>query len=442
MPKILLVDHSGRGHAFADLFVRTNPEAQVYYAPGCPAITTERIISLPHLTLADPEPMAAWARDEQIDIVFVANAMALAQGFVDVFRRYGLRVVGPDQQASRLESSKVYTKQLCVKYNIPVADFVSFDQPEAARDYVQQLDQPVVIKADGLCGGNGTFVCDSAEAAFTAIDKLMVQRVFGAAGDQVVIEQKLLGTELLFFVLVDGKGFKMLPMAVDYPRSDDGNTGVMCGGMGAFSPHPHETEALTQQFTAEILQPVLRCIQGENLNFTGVIYIGCMLVGSRMYLLEINARMGEPEAEVVLPRIHSDFVAVCEAILHQRLDQHPPLIVDDLYYCDVVAVQGRTRQMSNGRSKGWYQGWPYGRHGKHYPITGLEQIDPAQCKIFIGQAALHPTKGLVTDGGRCLHVVGFGATHQAAVDHAYANIDKIHFDGIRYRSDIGSVLPW
>lgn len=441
MKKILLVDHSGRGHAFADLFVRTNPEVMVYYAPGCAAITTERVVSLPHLKLSDPTSMAAFARDEKLDFVFVANAAALADGFVDVFRSYDCPVIGPDRQASRLEASKTYTKQLCAKYNIPVADFACFDQVEAAKEYVKRLASPLVVKADGLCGGNGSFVCDSVEEALVAIDKLMVQRVFGAAGDRIVIEKKLSGTELLFFTLVDGKHFKMLPMAVDYPKSDDGNTGIMCGGMGAFSPHPLETDALTEQFVEQILNPVLHCIQSEGLRFTGIIYIGCMLVGSQLYLLEINARMGEPEAEAVLPRIQSDFITICESILHQTLDRQPSLVLDELYYCDVVATQGPTRQISNGKNKGWYQGWPYGRHGKYYRISGLDQIDPSQCKVFIGQSSVHPEKGLVTDGGRCIHVVGFGRTRQEAVDHAYANIQKVHFNGIRYRTDIGKVMP-
>ncbi len=442
MKHVLLVDHSGRGHAFADLFVRTNPDVTVYYAPGCTAITTERVISLPHLKLSDPEGMAAFARDEQVDYVFVANAAALASGFVDVFQRYGVPVIGPDQRASSLESSKIFTKELCAKYTIPVADFAWFDRADAASEYVQSLNAPVVIKADGLCGGNGSFICDTTEEALTAIDKLMVKRVFDEAGDRIVIEKKLVGTELLFFTLVDGKGFKTLPMAVDYPRSDDGNTGVMCGGMGAFSPHPLETPEITTQFIDQILNPVLRCIRGEALRYSGILYIGCMLVDSQMYLLEINVRMGEPEAEAVLPRIQSDFVAICEAILDQTLDQQPPLQLDDLYYCDVVATQGATKQISNGRNKGWYQGWPYGRHGKHYPITGLDEVDPTQCKVFIGQASVHPEKGLVTDGGRCIHVVGFGRTHQEAIDHAYANMQKIHFNGIRYRTDIGTIMPW
>lgn len=441
--KVLLIDHSGRGHAFADLFTRTNPAVHVYYAPGCPAIDAreERITSLPHLRLDDPTPMVKFAVDEAIDLVFVANTSALAAGFVDAFREQGLPVIGPNRRASRLEASKVDTKALCVQYGIPVAEHASFDDVDEARAYAL-ANLPVVIKADGLCAGNGSFVCRTAEAVAGALDRVMVQREFGDAGDRVVVEHELDGIELLFFAVTDGEDHVMLPMATDYPWSDDGNVGVLCGGMGSCSPHPYDTPALREQFEEQVLRPVLRCIQGEGLHYTGVIYLGCMLVGDQLYLLEINVRMGEPEAETVLPRIRSDFYSLCQATLRRELGSQPPLELDDQYYCDVVATQGRTRQISNGKNKGWYKGWPYGRHGRGYAISGLEDVDPGTCHVYLGQASVHPEKGLVSDGARCVHIVGYGATHEEAVANAYANIQRVRFDGIRYRTDIGTLMPW
>lgn len=442
MTQVLLVDHSGRGHAFADLFVRTNPDVTVHYAPGCPAITHERIVSVPHLKLSDPKPMAEYAVSAGIDFVFVSNAAALAEGFVDVFRDADVPVIGPDSQTSRLESSKVFTKELCAKYDIPVARFASFDDAERAREYVFERGVPVVVKADGLCGGNGSFVCETTEEAVAAIEQLMVERAFDAAGDRVVVEDKLIGQELLFFALVDGRGHTLLPMAVDYPRSDDGNRGVMSGGVGSFSPHPADNPSTQEMFETQVLRPVLAACRAEGLDMNGVIYIGCMLVGDQLHLLEINVRMGEPEAEVVLPRIDTDFVKVCQAILARKLDELSPLKVRDTFYCNVVATQGPTRQISNGKSKGWYRGWPYGRHGKNYAITGIDRVDERHCRVFIGQASINPEKGLVTDGGRCLHVVGWGDTLDEAVSRAYQGIELIDFNGIRYRTDIGRVLPW
>lgn len=441
MTKVLLVDRSGRGHAIADLLSRTNKDTTVYYAPGCAAIETERVISLPQLTLSDPLRMVEFAKQASIDFAMVSNVVALASGVVDVFRANHIPVIGPDRQASRLESSKIYGKQLCVKYGLPVATSSYFDDPDAAKSYVRSVPYQVVVKADGLCGGNGSFVCDSVEDAVQAIDKLMVSRVFEEAGDRVVIEERLFGKELSFFALLDGRDFKILPMALDYPKSDDGNMGITCGGMGALSPHPLEDADLIRKAETQILQPLMECIRQEGLKYNGVLYAGCMLVGDKLFVLEINVRMGDPEAEVVLPRIESDFVAICKSILERSLD-HRPLSLNDLYYCDVVATQGKTRQIVKGKNKGWYTGWPFGRYGKYYQIEGLDRLDPAQCRLFIGEASLHPEKGLVSDGGRVIHVVGFGTTHQDAVENAYSNIKHIQFKGIRYRSDIGIVLPW
>ncbi|HEX2094996.1 MAG TPA: phosphoribosylamine--glycine ligase [Longimicrobiaceae bacterium] len=428
--RVLLVDRSGRGHAYAELFSRTRPDATVFYAPGCSAITTERVVSVPHLSLSDPLPLVEFARREEVDFVFVANAVALTGGFVDVFREHGIPVIGPDRAASRLEASKSYTKDLCRHYGVRVAEYAWFDDPEEARGYVRAVPYAVVVKAEGLCGGNGSFVCDTAEDAVRAIDTLMVER-------------RLHGREISFFTLLDGRGGHLhLPLALDYPKSDDANRGVTCGGMGAISPHPLEDARLLEEYEDRILAPLKECIRGEGLRYTGVVYVGSMLTDEGPYLLEVNVRLGDPEAEAVLPRVESDFFGVCRAVLDGTLADHPSLRVSDLYTCVVTLAQGRTRHLSRGRNKGWYVGWPYGRYGKGYPITGIERVDPARCRVFLGEAEVHPEKGLVSDGGRVVHVVGLGATRREAVENAYANVGHVHFEGMRYRSDIGRVLPW
>jgi phosphoribosylamine--glycine ligase len=433
MRNVLLVDHSGRGHAFADLFVRTNPDVTVHYAPGCGAIDEDRIVPVPGLTLADAAPMVAYAKEIEPDLVFVANANALADGFVDAFTASGLRTVGPDRVAARLESSKIFTKRLCARHRIPSAPFRWFDDPERAAGHVRAVGAPIVVKADGLCGGNGAFVCETVDEALAAIDRLMVAREFGASGDRIVVEEKLVGTELLYFALVSGNDHLMLPMAADYQRSDDGNRGVLSGGMGSFGPHPADTPEGTERFERQILRPLLRAIRSEGIRYRGVIYVGCMLVGDRLHLLEINVRMGEPEAEVILPRIATDFTKVCAAAVDGELGRLPPLEVSDEHLVNVVATQGPTEG---------YPGWPYGAHGKHYPITGVADADSGHCRVFLGQASTLPDQGLVTDGGRCLHVVGRGSSRQEAARHAYEGMAKIHFEGIRYRTDIGIVMPW
>jgi phosphoribosylamine--glycine ligase len=441
LSRVLLVDRSGRGHAYADLLVRTNPEVSVLYAPGCAAIAHPRITSLPELTLDDPRPHVELAVQERVDFALVGNTLALAAGFVDAFRSRQIPVIGPDKAACRLETSKIYCKLLCQKYGIPVADFAWFTDAADARAHVERVGAPVVVKADGLCGGNGSFVCDSVEEAIRAIDLMMDQKSCGAAGDRVVIEQKLEGRELSIFAFVDGRDFTLLPMALDYPKSDDGNRGITCGGVGAVSPHPLEADRDLRREQEQLMRAVMRCIDSEGLNYTGVIYLGCMLTEAGLVVLEINVRLGDPEAEVVLPRITSDFMRTCQAVFdgdlgRQRID------LDNLTYCDVVATQGPTPRIVEGRVDGEYPGWPYGKFGRHYPISGLDQVDVTRSRIFMGEALQHRDLGLVSDGGRVLHVVGFGADVAQAAQQAYANIAKITFKGIRYRPDLGTVWPW
>lgn len=441
MTAVLLVDRSGRGHALAELFSRTNPDVVVYYAPGCAAIPTERVISLSELSLSDSAALLCAAREKRVDLVFVANAVALADGLVDAFRKEGFSVIGPNRAASKLESSKVYGKQFCSRHNIPVAEYRHFDNPREAIDYVERIGYQVVVKADGLCGGNGSFVCDDEADAVAAINTLMVERKFDDAGSRVVIEKRLFGRELSFFALLDGEGYLLLPMALDYKKSDDGNKGITCGGMGACSPHPLETEEIQQRIKLQLLDPLIKALKQEEIEYTGVIYLGCMLVDEQFHLLEINVRLGEPEAEVVLSRIQSDFLSICDSVTTRTVSQQS-LALDDFHYCDVVLAQGRTKQISNGKNKGWYAGWPYGRYGKYYPISGVDNFENPQCKLFLGEAYLHPQKGLVSDGGRVIHVVGKSKQPAEAVDNAYENVKRIHFTGMRYRNDIGKVLPW
>lgn len=435
--KILLIDHSGRGHSIADLFVRTNKEVMVYYVSGSEYIQHDRIVFIPNLSMDNIDGLVNLVQKEDIDFVFVANTAALAKGYVDRFNSENIQVIGPTKKASRLEYSKVFAKELCTKYNIPVAKFEVYNNAIDAKKYISEIPYNVVVKADGLCGGNGSYVCNSRDEAYTAIDKIMVDKIHGDAGNNIVIEEKLDGIELSFFILFDGKDFKILPMALDYKRSDDGNVGVNGGGMGSFSPHPLEGEEINEILNKEILHPLKKCIEEEKLDYTGIIYVGAMFNKDGLFVLEFNIRFGDPEAEVVLPRIENDFVEVCQAILDKRLSEID-LNINSNYFCNVVATQGRTKQISKGKNKGWYKGWPYGRYGKGYKITGMEDINSEECKVFIGESIMKNSE-LVSDGGRVIHIVGFGKSKHIAQQNAYKNIELIKFDGVRYRKDIGHI---
>ena len=436
--KVMVIDRSGRGHALSDLFVRTNPSTEVLYVPGCAGIKDDRITSCPDVPLTDVAGIIALAKKQDISFAFVANTAALAEGYVDALGDAGIKVIGPDKQASKLETSKSYAKELCTKYGIPVAEYEIFKDPDEAKQYVQSVGHNVVVKADGLCGGNGSYVCSSPEEAAIAIDKIMVEKVHGDVGENIVIEKRLPGIELSFFALYDGNTFVSLPMALDYKRAEDGNMGVNGGGMGSFSPHPLEGPALDAKVRNEILEPLKNCIKQEGLNYNGIIYVGAMLSEGKLSVLEFNIRLGDPEAEVILPRIKSDFTAVCEALMDGNLDT-VALEVSDDYCCNVVATQGRTRQISDGKNKGWYKGWPFGRYGRGYEISGIESVDENLCRIFIGEADVHPEKGLVSDGGRVIHVVGMADTKDKAIAAAYDNIDRVQFNGARHRNDIGVI---
>ncbi|MGW4800280.1 phosphoribosylamine--glycine ligase [Nonomuraea sp. NPDC004297] len=435
MRSVLIVDYAGRGHAFADLFVRTDPDITVHYAPGCAAIEHDRIVSVPWLDLYDPDPapMVRYALDAGVDLVLVAHPRPLANGYVDAFRAAGLPTIGPDRSAARLESSKVFTKDLCSRHGIATAAYRWFDEPGAAVEHIRATGAPLVVKCDYSCQGNGVFVCDDVDEAVEAVERLMVTRDFGPGGARVVVEEKLVGEEQLFFVLVSGEQYVMLPMAVDYPRSEDGNAGPMCGGMGAFCPHPGETAEVVGRFEEQMLRPLLAAATAEGIDYTGVLYADCMLVGDRLYLIEINARMGDPEAEVVFPRITSNFTEVCRAVLERRLDELPPLELSAEHFVDVSATQG---------PDGVHPGWPYGEVGRGHPVTGVRDLDPDRCQVFLGSVRLTEEDELVSDGGKVVHVVGRGDTLEQAIDHAYEGISKISFTGIRYRTDIGKVLPW
>ncbi|WP_410657544.1 phosphoribosylamine--glycine ligase [Amycolatopsis sp. lyj-112] len=437
MRNVLIIDYTGRGHAFADLFVRTDPDVTAHLVPGCGAISEDRIISAPWLDMYDPGPVVEYAQQIDADLAMVAHPRPLTEGFIDALRAGGIPTIGPDRSATRLESSKKFTKELCFKYGIPTAGYRYFEDPEAAIEYVRSVDAPHVVKGNESCQGNGVFICETEAEAIDAITRLMVTRDFGPGGDTIIIEEKLVGRELLYFALVGGEHHLMLPMAVDYPLSDDGNHGVMCGGMGAFSPSPDDTPEEIERFERQMMRPLLAAINAEGLDYTGVIYVGCMLVGDQLYLIEINARMGDPEAEVVFPRITTNFTEVCTAILDGKLGLQPPLTITDECFVNVVASQGPTREP--GKS---YPGWPYGEYGRNYPITGLDAVDQDRCRVFYGSARTKPDGRLVTDGGKCVNLVGRGATIEDAAVNAYLAIAEVNFQGIRYRNDIAKAMPW
>jgi phosphoribosylamine--glycine ligase len=345
-----------------------------------------------------------------------------------------LAIVGPNQQASRLESSKCDTKVMLRELGIPIPEFEVFSDPEKARDYVRQVGYPVVVKADGLAAGKGSLVCNGIPDAEAAIRAIMEERIFGDAGARVDIEKRLYGRELSFFGFTDGYSIVPMEAVQDYKRARDNDEGKNTGGMGAYSPHPWLDQALVQTIMSQVAEPLIHGVREKyGMLYRGILYLGLMLTeeGAKTIpqVLEINIRLGDPEAEVILPRLDTDLVDVCEAVLTGRM-KDVRLSWDEHFRLCLIAVSGRTKG-----KKGWYKGYP-DRYKIGVPITGVDRIDPA-CLAFHSGTERDGAGQLLTTGGRVLCIVSKGRDLAEARANAFGEMEKVSFEGMTYRKDIG-----
>ena len=428
--KVLVIGSGGRDHAIAWKFAQSKRVKQLFVAHGNAGISQVATC----VNARAIEEMADFAAREGIDLTFVGPEKPLSAGIVDLFERRGLPIIGPNQQASRLEASKCDTKIMLKELGIPVPEFAVFDDPDKARNYVRQVSYPVVVKADGLAAGKGSLVCDQVQDAEQAIHAIMEERIFGDSGARVDIEKRLYGRELSFFCFTDG--YSIIPMvaAQDYKRAQDQDQGKNTGGMGAYSPHPWLDEFLVEKIMTRVAEPLIHGLREKyGIVYRGILYAGLMLVGEESeitpYVLEINIRLGDPEAQVILPRMETDLVDVCEAILTGQLGKME-LRWDPDYRLCLIAVSGPTKG-----KKGWYKGYP-DRYKIEVPIQGLDQID-SRCLTFHSGTGRNEKSQWITTGGRVLGIVSIGQTLAEAKELAYGEMKKIHFEGIYYRGDIG-----
>ncbi len=427
---ILVVDATGRGHAICDLFARTHPGATVFYA-GSNAIERDRIVPVEAISLTDPWTALGFLLENSVEFTFVSNIDALSIGYVDVLRAHGHRVIGPTAAAAQLEASKERGKRFCTDHGIPTAPYRAFIDPRAAKAYLRSLPYACVVKTDGLCkDGDGAVVCDTNAQAEAAVDGFAAQ--FGPAF-RVVIEQRLYGTEISVFALLDGNGgYLPFPTALDFKRACDDDRGTNCDGMGSIAPHPAETPALRDEIRAVLLEPLVRGLRRDRLDYSGFVYVGAMMTAQGLRVIEINARFGDSEAEAVLPGVRSDFVRLCRVVLAGSLGGET-LETDGCVRCSVALTQGSLAPSDPAAQPGW----PFGAFATGQRIDGLGAPDTADATVFyanVRRAAGVP----VTCGGRVLHVVGRGTSLEQARDNAYGRIGRIGFDGMRYRSDIGA----
>jgi phosphoribosylamine--glycine ligase len=462
--KVLVVDAGGRGNAIAHAFARSPLVEKVFVAPGnagSEMLDKCRLAAKDGRALKAIADLLAFAKRE-VDLTFVGPEGYLSDGIVDAFVADGQRVVGPRREAAILEGSKCYTKDLLKKLGVPVPPCSNFAGPAEAKEYARQYcaDHPgkdLVVKADGLAAGKGSVVCSSLDEALSTVDRIMVDpRLFGDAGRRIEIEERLEGRELMFFALSDGRSVLPLESAQDYKQAFSpeetvamrlfnklsGNPNLEnnpnTGGMGGFSPHPWLDEELREKIMKRIALPTIRGLpEAASLEYSGVIYFGLMITEDRdPYVLEINVRLGDPEAEVILPRLETDMYQLSEAILDRKLGSFE-LQWSTEHCLGVCAVSGRAiRPLSSGSEE--RPGYP-GEHYTNMPISGLDKVDPEVLVYHNGTAfgTGEEKRRLYTTGGRVLTLVARGESLAAAREKAYQNMKRIRFNGIRYRRDIG-----
>lgn len=415
--KILVIGGGGREHALIWKLRASDAKHQLYCAPGNAGIAG--LARCVDIAAGDIPALLDFARGEGIELTIVGPEEPLTKGIVDAFQEAGLRIFGPGKQAAMLEGSKVFSKDFLKKYQIPTARYRAFSEVEAAKRYLDFMTLPCVIKADGLAAGKGVIIAQTRAEAEQAIELMMCDRAFGAAGEQLVIEECLRGEELSFLAFTDGKTVLPLPSAQDHKAAHDGDQGPNTGGMGAYSPAPVLTPELEQKVMDEIMLPAVRGMATEGRPYCGILYAGLMVSEGQVNVLEFNCRFGDPECQPLLMRLKTDLVELCNHCIDGTLDQVQLSVDPRPAVCVVMASEG----------------YP-GRYEKGRVISGLDKA-AAMDRVEIFHAGTRNEHGrIITDGGRVLGVTAIGETIQAAVQQAYAAAAEIKWEGGWYRRDI------
>ncbi|HOW59743.1 MAG TPA: phosphoribosylamine--glycine ligase [Candidatus Omnitrophota bacterium] len=417
--KVLLIGSGGREHALAWKISQSPLLTKLYAAPGNAGISQHaECISI---AADDIEGLLKFAAREKIDLTVVGPEVPLVAGIWDQFHEIGLKVFGPTRDTAFIEGSKAFSKDLMTKYGIPTAAYEVFTSPKEAKHYVIEADMPIVIKADGLAAGKGVVICDNAKDAVATITQIMEEKIFGEAGSKVVIEKKLEGEELSVLVLTDGKKIIPLASARDHKRAYDHDRGPNTGGMGAFSPSFKIPEQQIGDMIDTTVRPMVDGLAQDRMFYRGVLYAGLMMTKEGPFVLEYNCRFGDPETEVILPRMKSDLLPVMMQIAQGKLT------TETLDWHDKSCI---TIVMASGGYPGSYQ--------KGFPIHGLESVKSTEdVFVFHAGTASNEQKQIVTAGGRVLAITALGENLKAAHDRAYQAISNIHFEGGFCRRDIG-----
>ena len=416
--KILVVGGGGREHAIVKKLAQSKKNPKIYVAPGNAG--TEDIATNVAISVMDFDKLADFAKKEKIDLTVVGMDDPLVGGIVDRFEAEGLRVFGPRKNAAILEGSKVFSKDLMKKYGIPTAAYENFNDPQKAIKYLETANYPIVLKADGLALGKGVLICKTFEEAKSGIEELMIDKSFGDAGNTIVIEEFLQGREVSVLSFVDGTHYALMTSAQDHKRAKDGDEGLNTGGMGTFSPSPFYTEEVDRYCKEHIYQKTVDAMRAEGREFKGIIFYGLMLTKSGVKVLEYNARFGDPETQVVLPRMENDIIDVFEACIDGCLDKIDLKFEDNAAVCVVLASDGYPLKYEKGKK-----------------ITGLENFE-GKTDIFAFHAGTKKVNGdVLTNGGRVLGITATAPTLKEARDKAYEATKLVDFENKYMRNDIG-----
>ena len=415
--QVLIIGGGGREHALAWKVSQSPKVKKIFCAPGN-AGTAKLGENIP-ITAENFDLLLKFALEQKVDLTVVGPEQPLVLGIVDRFCENGLRVFGPEASAAKIEASKAFSKNLMLKHNIPTANYRVFDSAFEAKKYIQGKG-PLVVKADGLAAGKGVILCKKENQAEQAITDIMEEKTFGNAGRQVVIEEFLEGQEISLLAFTDGNTVLPLDSAQDHKAAFDFDQGPNTGGMGAYSPAPLLSEKLMDQVMREVLYPTVKALAEENSPYKGILYAGLMLTSSGPKVLEFNARFGDPETQPLLMRMQSDIIPLMEACIDGTLSGHKIKWKDKAAVCVVMAAKG----------------YP-GTYDKGKPINGLERVDEIADAMVFHAGTKYQDGQIVTNGGRVLSVTALGSDIPLAIRNTYCAVEKIKWDGIHYRKDIG-----
>lgn len=416
--KVLVVGSGGREHALIWKIFQSERVEKIYVAPGNDGMSdlAERV----DIASDDIKGLADWVEKEGIDLTVVGPEKPLVEGIVDEFESRGLKIFGPNKEAARIEGSKVFAKNILEKYNIPTAEYEVFTEPADAMNYLERAEYPLVIKAEGLAAGKGVFIATNKEKAFDAVEKIMADRIFGDAGDRIVIEDFLEGEEVSVLAFTDGKTILPMSPAQDHKAIFDGDEGPNTGGMGAYSPTPFVNEECEREICEKILKPSIAAFEKEGLKYKGILYCGLILTDTGPKVLEFNARLGDPETQVIIPRLKNDLVDILELVVEERLDQIELEWDERAAVCVVLASGGYPIDYKTG-----------------YKIEGLNGLGKYDNVLIFHAGTRLEGEDYLTDGGRVLGITVLGDGLIDAISQAYDCVDEVYFEDMHYRTDIG-----